>query len=345
MSWNKQTLKEMSVAAILILFILGIQGWNLLNDYKRHNFRVQTVLLVYPGMTVGDVEDHLIKGGYVSRPASLKRAFRRMKVGRGLKPGRYEIHPRYTSIYVARMLVRGWQSPAHLTISGTVRSKSALARLIGRQMMVDSASVDKALRDASLLANLGFDTVNVFSMFIPDTYEIYWTASVNDIFNVFHKSYLAFWTDERKAQAAAQGLTPLEVSTMASIVNGETHYDPEMPSIAGVYLNRLHSGMRLQADPTVAYCFGYKLNRIYSSHTKVRSHYNTYLYEGLPPGPICIPSKSALDAVLQPDKSGYMYFCASPEFNGTHLFASTFGEHRRNAVAFQRALDARNIKK
>jgi UPF0755 protein len=342
---NKFKTKEILVVGALILLIAGMQGWNLLNDYKRHNFRAKTVLLVYPDMNAKDVEKHLIQGGYVARPASLKRAFRRQKVGLRLKPGRYEILPHYTSIHVARMLTHGWQSPAELTLSGTIRSRASLAAKISRQMMVDSASIDSALRNSALLATFGFDTTNVFSLFIPDTYEINWTASVEDIFKKFQKEYTSFWTDGKKELAKEQGLTPLQVSILASIVNGETRYEPEMPSIAGVYLNRLHSGMKLQADPTVAYCYGYKLNRILGIHTQCHSRYNTYMYPGLPPGPICVPSKAALNAVLNPDTNGYMFFCASPAFDGTHLFATSFGEHSRNARAFQRALDARNITK
>lgn len=342
---NKFKLRELLVVGALLLFIASLQGLNLLNDYKRHNFRVKTVLLVYPDMSAKDVEKHLVQGGYVARPASLKRAFRRQKVALRLKPGRYEILPHYTSIYVARMLTHGWQSPAELTLSGTIRTRASLASKISRQMMADSASIDKALRDSSLLASLGFDTTNVFSLFIPDTYEMDWTASVEDIFKKFRKEYISFWTNDKKGLAREQGLTPLQVSILASIVNGETRYEPEMPSIAGVYLNRLHSGMKLQADPTVAYCFGYKLNRILGIHIQVNSRYNTYKYEGLPPGPICVPSKAAIEAVLQPDTNGYMFFCASPAFDGTHLFATSFGEHSRNARAFRRALDERNIMK
>jgi UPF0755 protein len=178
---------------------------------------------------------------------------------------------------------------------------------------------------------------------IPDTYQMYWTASMDEIFGAFKKQYDAFWNTERRGLAKDEGLTPLQVSTMASIVSGESRYEPEFPSIAGVYLNRLHRGMRLQADPTVAYCFGYKLNRIRKGNLEVDSPYNTYKNYGLPPGPICVPSKACIDAVLKPDTHGYLYFCASPSFNGTHVFATDFAGHERNARAFQKAMDQRNI--
>ena len=178
-------------------------------------------------------------------------------------------------------------------------------------------------------------------MIIPDTYQLLWTASVREIFDRFAREKEAWWTPERLSAAKAQRLTPREVSVLASIVDGETKYVPEQPSIAAVYLNRLNSGMRLQADPTVAYCFDYRLNRILKSHLLVDSPYNTYQHAGLPPGPISCPPKTCLEAVLHPDSHNYIFFCADPAFNGTHRFAATYSEHLANARAFQTALTQR----
>jgi len=212
-------------------------------------------------------------------------------------------------------------------------------------MLLDSIDVIVAMRDSSFLAQYGFEPKNVFALFIPDTYQVYWTDSIKTVFDKQKAAYDAFWTEENKKKAAAQGLSQMEVSILASIVKGETNYEPEMPSIAGVYLNRLHKGMKLQADPTIAYCYDYTLNRILLKHLSVDSPFNTYKYMGLPPAPICVPTKAALNAVLNPDKHGYIFFCASPEFNGTHRFAVTYAEHMKNAREFQRALNARNAAK
>ena len=156
------------------------------------------------------------------------------------------------------------------------------------------------------------------------------------------EEYDAFWTDERVSKAKALGLSKEQVSTVASIVAGETRAEQEFAKIAGVYLNRYNIGMRLQADPTVCYCYGYTLNRVLLKHLEVDSPYNTYKYAGLPPGPICTPGKAYLDAVLNPDKHGYLYFCASASFDGTHNFAVSYDQHLRNAREFQTALNARN---
>ena len=257
-----------------------------------------------------------------------------------MQPGRYEIKPEYTSVYVARMLNNCWQTPAKLVLSGTMRQNSQLASKISSQLMIDSLDVINALSDKDLLKKYGYTPQNVFSLFIPDTYEMWWTATMEDVLAKQKQANDSFWTDERKAKARAQGLSPQEVSVLASIVSGETNYEPEMPKIAGVYLNRLHRGMKLQADPTVAYCLNYEVNRILNKHLLIDSKYNTYRYPGLPPGPIAVPSKACLEAVLNPE-GNYLFFCANSTFDGTHLFAVSYNDHLRNARAFQAALNAR----
>ena len=309
------------------------------NDNKRANFSDSCVLYVYPDMTQEQILDSLKSVSI--RPRSLARAFAKMEVADRVKPGRYVIEPSFTSIYVARMIVFGWQTPQKMTLSGTIRKKDVLARKISSQMMVDSASPVHALDSAEFLAEYGFTPENVFAMILPDTYQMYWTASVKEIFDRFKKEYDRFWTAERLEKARAQKLTPLQVSVMASIVSGETLKPFEYPVIAGVYLNRYRKGMKLQADPTVAFCYDYTLDRILKKHLAVDSPYNTYKYKGLPPAPINVPPKACIDAVLNPDGHKYIYFCASPDFDGTHRFAVSYSDHLKNARAFQRALTAR----
>lgn len=308
-------------------------------DNRRPNFRHSQVLYVYPDMTASQVLESL--DTVALRPRSLARAFDKQDVAQKIKPGRYVIEPSSTSMYVARMVSFGWQTPQNLTLSGTIRTKGSIARKISSQMMVDSASVASALDSAEFLAGYGFTPENVFAMILPDTYQMYWTASVKDIFDRFKREYDVFWTKERLAKAKAQRLSPMEVSVVASIVSGETLKSFEYPVIAGVYLNRYRKGMKLQADPTVCFCWNYELDRVLKKHLTIDSPYNTYRYAGLPPAPINVPPKACIDAVLDPDKHGYIYFCASPEFDGTHRFAVSYSEHLKNARAFQKALTAR----
>ena len=330
----------LAVMAVLV-GIVGFVGGRYYVDNRMSNFTKDYVLYVYPDMPVGQVLDSLCVGAGAERPKSVVRAFAKMEVESQIRPGRYVIEPGVTSIYAARMLVYGWQTPQNLTLSGTIRNKGVLAKKISMQMMVDSASVADALYDEDFLAGYGFNSENVFAMVLPDTYQMYWTASVEEIFDRLKKEYDAFWTDARKDKAQKQGLTPMQVSIMASIVSGETLKAFEYPVIAGVYLNRYRKGMKLQADPTVCFCFDYKLDRVLKKHLTIDSPYNTYKYAGLPPAPINVPPKACLDAVLNPEKHNYIYFCASPEFDGTHRFAATYSEHMKNARAFQRELTAR----
>lgn len=339
MTLHKNVKRISIIAASVIVVLSAVFALRWYTDNRRPNFSEPHVLYVYPDMTADQVLDSL--SSVAKRPRSLARAFDKMEVAAKMKPGRYVIDPSSPSIYVARMLNFGWQTPQKLTLSGTIRKKGVLAEKISRQMMVDSASVAQALDSAEFLASYGFTPENVFAMFLPDTYQMYWTASVTDIFDRMKKEYDAFWTPERQEKAAAQRLTPLQVSVVASIVSGETLKDFEYPLIAGVYLNRYRKGMRLQADPTVAFCFDYEPDRILKKHLTVDSPYNTYKYVGLPPAPINVPPKACLDAVLNPSDHRYIYFCASPDFDGTHRFAVSYSDHLKNARAFQRALTAK----
>lgn len=322
----------------------GVAGFVLgryMSDNKNPNFSKDYVLYVRPDTPVQQVIDSLVTAAGALRPKSVMRCFDKEDVASRMKPGRYVIDTTHTSIYVARMLAHGWQTPGNLVLSGTMRTKERIAQKISSQMMIDSASVDAALRNEDYLAKYGFTPENVFALILPDTYQMYWTASVDEIFDRLKKEYDAFWTQSRLDKAKAQGLSKMEVSVMASIVSGETLKSFEYPVIAGVYLNRYKIGMKLQADPTIAYIHGYTLDRILKKHLKVDSPYNTYKYAGLPPAPINVPPKACIDAVLDPQQHKYIYFCASPAFDGTHRFAVTYNEHLKNARAFQRELTAR----
>ena len=330
---------------VIIIFlalaaIAAISGGRWYRDNKMSNFTGKTELFVRPGDTVQDVLDMLEP--QTTSMKSLERTFEAKQVKDYLKPGYYVVTPKNSSVYVARMLNNGWQSPVNLTLSGTMRLKSDIARKISNQLLIDSLEVRKALDDKELLAGYGFTPRDVFALFQADTYQMYWTSSMKDVLDKQKAAYDAFWSDDNVAKAKALGLSKMQVSTLASIVSAESNHAPEMPKIAGVYLNRLRTGMLLQADPTVAYCFGYSLNRVLKKHLEVDSPYNTYKHAGLPPGPICVPAREAMEAVLNPDYGGgNLYFCANPDFSGTHVFAKTLSAHNANAQAFQAELNRR----
>ena len=353
MAKKKKSLKRKIATVFRMLLIAcllvgGYVGYTYYKVNKKQNFTSRYVLYVYPDMTQEQILDELEAGAGMIERSNMSLAFKKAyneaednSLPAAVQPGKYVISPANSSIYVARMLTRGWQTPQMLTLSGTMRSKGVIAKKISNQMMVDSASVAAALNDKKFLAEYGFTPDDVFGLILPDTYEMYWTASVEEIFNRLKKEYDAFWTPERKAKAKAQKLSQKQVSVVASIVSGETLKDFEYPVIAGVYLNRFRSGMKLQADPTVCFCYDYTLDRVLKKHLMIDSPYNTYKYAGLPPAPINVPPKACIDAVLNSEKHSYIYFCASPAFDGTHRFAVSYSEHMKNARAFQRELTAR----
>nr|HRO74132.1 endolytic transglycosylase MltG [Saprospiraceae bacterium] len=209
----------------------------------------------------------------------------------------------------------------------------------------DSITFLNYLKDPEVAASLGYNQDNFLTMFIPNTYEMFWTSTPESFVKRMKKEYDNFWTQDRINKLTANNLTPTEAYIIASIVEKESNYTPEKPVIAGVYLNRLHAGERLQADPTVVFAMGdFSIQRVLYTHLKTDSPYNTYLNTGLPPGPICMPSMASLEAVINVDKHKYMFFCARPDNSGIHVFAETYQEHLKNADNFSKWLNSLNIK-
>lgn len=260
-----------------------------------------------------------------------------------IRTGRYAIRPKENVYHVFSRLYRGYQEPMNLTI-GSVRTLDKIARSAGKQLMIDSAEIARTMNDSAFLQKIGYTTETMPSLFIPNTYQVYWDMSVEEFFERMQKEHQKFWNQERLAKATAIGLTAAEVSTLASIVEEETNNNQEKPMVAGLYINRLHAGMPLQADPTVKFALqDFGLRRITNAHLEINSPYNTYLNTGLPPGPIRIPSPIGLDAVLNYTKHNYIYMCAKEDFSGTHNFASNYAEHVKNARKYWNALNEKKI--
>lgn len=326
------------IAAVTVCLL--VMAWGYLRDAKISNFTATSEVYVTDTTTVNGVIAQIKKTSDIRSEKNLRKVFERKRVKDFMAVGHYKIRPSYSSVYVARMLNNAWQTPVKITLSGSLRLKSEIASKISDKLLIDSATVHNALNDKDFLEAYGYTPQTVFALIIPDTYEIYWDSSLDDLFSLFKREHDKFWTEERTVKAAAYKLSPLEVSILASIVRCESNYVPEYENLAGVYLNRLKRGMRLQACPTIAFCYDFKLTRIRERHLRVNSPYNTYIHKGLPPGPICCPTKATIDAVLNANTaSGYLYFCASTTTAGQHLFAKTYREHSRNAQAFQKKLD------
>lgn len=261
-----------------------------------------------------------------------------------MRPGCYDAGNGVSTLALFRNIHGGRQTPVNLTIPN-VRTLGDLAGRLSAQLELDSVQIISALTDEKMCQEFGYDTTTIACMFIPNTYEVFWNISAKDLMKRLHKESDAFWTAARKAEALAAGLTPNEVIVMASIVDQETTHVEEKPMVAGMYLNRLHRGMKLQADPTVKFALKqFGLKRIMHEHLTVDSPYNTYRHEGLPPGPIAIPALSSIEAVLHYAHHDYIYMCAKEDFSGTHNFAKTYEEHMQNAKKYAEALNERGIK-
>lgn len=334
----------LSAAALLLIF--SVAGCSWLLDNRVPNFRSDASFFVQNGDTPHSIVEKIAQQTSIRFPKRLEKVLEKGQVQTYMKPGHYYITKDCSSIYVARMINNGWQKPVKMVLSGTIRRVGDIATKVSRNMKVDSATVAQAITSAKTMSRYGYTPQTAFALFLPDTYEMYWDASMDDILKRMKKAHDQFWNPEREAKAKSMGYTPMQVTILASIVQCESNYVPDYSKIAGVYLNRLKKGMKLEACPTVAYCYNFELNRVLDKHLKVDSPYNTYRNKGLPPGPICSPSKEAIDAVLNADtKDGYLFFCASSNFDGTHKFASSYAAHSRNAQEFRRELDRRKKEK
>ena len=261
-----------------------------------------------------------------------------------VKPGKYTIKNGMNNNELINMLMSGRQEPVKLVFNN-VRTKYQLAGKMSSQLEADSLSIIELLDNADYLDSLGFTVDNAIAVFIPNTYELYWNTSAKQLFEKMKKEFDKFWNNSRKTKAENAGLSPVEVEILASIIQEESRKYDEMPTIAGVYINRLNKGMKLEADPTVKFAIGdFSIKRILYEYLQVESPYNTYKYKGLPPGPLRTPSIKTIDAVLNYTHHDYVYMCAKDDFSGRHNYARTLAEHHLNAVRYQAALDARQIR-
>ena len=261
------------------------------------------------------------------------------------KPGHYRFAAQISNREVIRRLQLGEETPIKLSFTQSIRTREQLAGHMGKKLLLDSAEVILRLNDKEYLAHFGLTPETAVCLFIPNTYEVYWTMSADQLFARMYKEYQRFWNEERLSKASKLGLSPVEVATIASIIASETNKKDEYPTIASIYINRLKKGIALQACPTVIFAVGdFSLRRVLKRHLAIDSPYNTYKYRGLPPGPIRLARPDVIDAVLNAPKTDYLYMCANPDFSGTHIFSSSYAKHSAVAREYQRVLNKRKVK-
>ena len=327
-----------------LLLVAVVLAWTAYQAFMQPSV-VSDEEYFYVGSTddYNDVMRNIEEQGIVKNFTFFKYAAQFMDLEDNIKPGRYKLDHTMNNRRLIGNLRGGYQEAVTFRFQN-VRLKETFAGLLGQNFEADSLAFSTVLNDETIADKYGFTEDNFFSMFIPNTYEIYWNTSPEAIIERFHTEYNKFWNDERRAKAEALDMTTQEVGILASIVKGEAMHADEMPAIAGLYINRLLRDMLLQADPTVIFANNdFTIRRVLNRHLTIDNPYNTYRYKGLPPGPIMMPSIASIDAVLDHEDHNYLYMCAKDDFSGYHLFATTMAEHLVNARKFQRALNERNI--
>ncbi len=327
-----------------VAFILvGVRAYQLYQYVFRENVKKDYVLIIQEKTTFKQVLEELTEKDVLASYKAFKWVAKKKKYPSMVKPGRYALKKGMNSNQAVNILRSGLQDPVNVTFNNC-RFKEDLAGKVSKYIHADSLSLLHLFYDEDQIEKYGFTTETYRAMFIPNTYEFYWTTTAKQFAERMKTEYDRFWNDERKKKAEEVNLTPVEVTILASIVQSETIKKDELSTVAGLYLNRLKRGQLLQADPTVKYAIGdFSLKRILNSHLEIDSPYNTYKYVGLPPGPINFPEIATIDAVLNYEKHNFIYMCAKEDFSGYHNFASTLSEHNRNAAKYRAALDENKI--
>jgi UPF0755 protein len=339
--------KKIIWSIVIVIGLSGaIMGINLYSKLFKNNISEEAAEYLYipTGSTIDDVERIIKENNVLLNTETFKWVSTQLKY-KNIKPGKYKINQGMSNVELVRKLRAGDQEIVKLSFQN-FRLISEFAGYVGKQLECDSTDLLNKLDSIDLIREYGFNEENIFCMFIPNTYEFYWNTSALKFIDKMNEQYKKFWTEDRIAKAKKIGLTKVEVSVLASIVDQEALVNKEMRTIAGVYINRINRGMKLEADPTVIFAIGnFNIKRVLNKMLSHNSPYNTYKYNGLPPGPICMPSIAAIDAVLSYEKHNYIYFCAKEDFSGYHNYASNLNDHQLNAKKFQKALSKRGIMK
>lgn len=327
----------------IAFIIAGMRGYQLYMYVFKENAKTDYVLIIRENETYDDVFDELETNEVLHNYKAFRWVSKKKNYPGNVKPGRYKIEKGMNTNQVVNILRSGLQEPVEVTFNN-VRFKEDLAGKVSKYIQADSMEILGLFSDNEKIEAYGFTPETFRAMYIPNTYEFYWTTSAEEFADRMKTEFERFWNEERREKAKEINLSPAEVTTLASIVQAETIKKDELRRVAGLYVNRLKRGMLLQADPTVKYAVGdFSLRRVLNKHLEIDSPYNTYKYAGLPPGPISFPEPASIDAVLNYEEHNYLYMVARDDFSGYHNFAGTLSEHNHNAARYREALNERRI--
>ena len=340
-------LKRIAIALLAIIILLGIKGLDIYRRAFSPNIFIPSNEKIYLYIPTGSTYNTVLKNirelNVVRNMKSMEWAAQKKNYPNLVKAGKYRLRNRMSNNEFINILRSGRQEPVKLTFNN-IRTLEQFTDRIAQQLEFSSQDLLSLLKADSIQKKYGFNKYTINCMFIPNTYEFFWNTSPEKFTERMHTEYESFWNNKRQRKAEKLNLTREEVIILASIVDQETDMNDEKSRIAGVYLNRINKGMRLQADPTVIYAIGnFNIKRVLRKHYQINSPFNTYKVDGLPPGPICLPEISSIDAVLDYEKHNYLYMCAKPDFSGYHVFAKTLNEHNKNAALYRKELNKRRI--
>jgi len=342
----KKIISIVILLAIVIVALIGYQKYESVFAPNVPEKLADKYLNIPTGSDYEDVKSLLIRKGMLIDTSGFDWVAERMNYRKSsMRSGRFEIQTGWSNRSLIQHLRGGKQAPVKVILTNE-RLLEEVAGKVARFIEADSVALITAFNDQNLLKEMGLKRETLMTLFIPNTYEFFWNQNADDFLERMKKEHEKFWSkNDRKAKAAKQGLSPAEVYTLASIVDRESLQSSERPRIAGVYLNRLKRGIKLQADPTVVFATGlFDLRRVLNKHLAFDSPYNTYMYPGLPPGPISMSSIDGIDSVLSPESHGYIFFCAKGDLSGTHSFAKTMAGHSQNIAVYKRNLKKRGLR-
>lgn len=327
------------ILGVLIFFVVGVGGFMVYNKYQSECATEDNMLYLTDSMTSDELNDELIQLLGETAASRVMDLVKVKNIDISKRAGAYMINSGDSPMNIAGRLQRKEQTPIKFTFNN-VRTKEELADIIDQRLMMSSEDILAVLNNDSICGEYGCDTATIVTLFMPDTYELYWNVTPERLVAIMGRYYNNWWNDERKAKAKALGLSQAQVATLASIVEQESNKRDERPKVARLYLNRLERGIKLQADPTVKFALkDFGLKRILNKHLEYDSPYNTYLYAGLPPSPIYLADKRTLDAVLNAPKHNYIYMCAKEDMSGYHNFTSSYSQHLANAKRYWQELN------
>ena len=339
---NKKT-RVISVASAIIILVMAFSYYDI--SVKTFSNKERTHIVVDDDDDIDSVRNKVKETADGVNMVEFDLLTRIYDYENHINAGVYEISDRITTHQLVRNLRYQLTGIVNLVVPA-VRTMNDLAGRLSNQISLDSLTLVNAFTNDSVCRSVGFSRETIPALFVPNTYEVFWNMSVERFLGVMKSNYERFWNAERKDKAKALGMTPVEVATLASIVDAETSADKEKPRIAGLYINRLKKDMFLQSDPTVIFALSdFSIKRVLYKHLSIDSPYNTYKVKGLPPGPIRVASIKGIDAVLNYEHHNYIFMCAKEDLSGTHNFAETSTEHSINARKYQQALNTIGIKK